>query len=150
MNRADRLEPVQKIVDETERRLAEHLVASEQLVTACDAKLAELQSYLADYVSGFAVRGGRGMGAATLRDYQAFMARLREAIRQQSEIVHRAKMDRDQQRSRWQEAAKRAKALSHVIDRWNQEESKSAERKEQRDSDERSQRLRVLHAEAGA
>ena len=147
MKRSDRLEPVQKVVDDTERRLAEHFAASERLVAACESKLAELQTYLADYVSGFATRGGRGMGVAALRDYQAFIARLREAIKQQADIVERARSDRDVQCGRWQEAAKRARALGHVIDQWQVEERKVADRKEQRDSDERAQRLHTAVAE---
>jgi flagellar FliJ protein len=140
MKRADRLEPVQRIVDDTERRLAEHFAASERLVANCEAKLAELERYHADYVQGFAQRAIGGIGAASLRDYQAFMARLQEAIRQQTEIAERAKTDRDVQRERWQEAAQRAKALGNVIERWQAEERTVIERREQSESDERAQR----------
>jgi len=139
MNRADRLEPVQRIVDDTERRLAEHFAASERLVVNCEAKLAELERYHTDYVQGFAQRAGGGIGAASLRDYQAFLARLQEAIRQQTEIVERAKSDRDLQRQRWQQAAQRAKALGNVVERWQAEERNINDRREQRESDERAQ-----------
>jgi len=142
MKRADRLEPVQKIIDETERRLAEHFAAAERLVTACEQKLNELSGYRDDYTQGFAQRAGAGMGARELLDYQAFLVRLNEAITQQAQIVARAQLDRDAQRKRWQEAAQRSKALGHVIENWALEERRSVDKREQRDSDERGQRTR--------
>jgi len=142
MRRSDRLEPVQKVVDDTERRLAEHFAASEKLLNGCEQKLSELTGYRDDYTKGFAQRAGKGMGARELVDYQAFMSRLNEAIMQQSEVVDRARADRDAQRKRWQEAAQRSKALGHVIENWEQQEQREVARREQIESDERAQRPR--------
>jgi flagellar FliJ protein len=80
------------------------------------------------------------MSSAELRDYQVFLARLAEAVRQQALVVERAKVERDAQRAQWQQAAQRSKAVEHVIENWRAEDRKIAERKEQRDSDERAQR----------
>jgi len=143
MRRADRLEPVQKIVDDTERRLAEHFAAAERLVTACEQKLNELSGYRDDYTKGFANRARGGMGARELMDYQAFMSRLNDAIKQQAQVVERARADRDLQRKHWQEAAKRAKALNVVVDNWTKEEQRAQAKKEQREMDERAQRVRT-------
>lgn len=144
MKRADRLEPVQKIVDDTERRLAEHFAAAERLLNASEHKLQELTGYRDDYTTGFARRAGGGMGARELVDYQAFMVRLNDAIKQQSQMVQRARGDCELQRKRWQEAAQRAKALGHVIETWQHEELRAADRRDQRDTDERAQRRRVM------
>ncbi len=143
MRRSDRLEPVQKVVDDTERRLAEHLAASERLLNGCEQKLNELIGYRDDYTKGFAIRAGQGMGARELADYQAFMSKLNEAIAQQSDIVDRARIDRDAQRKLWQEAAQRSKALTHVIDNWDQQEQRELSRREQVESDQRAQRPRM-------
>lgn len=142
MRRADRLEPVQKIVDDTERRLAEHFAAAERLVAACEQKLNELCGYRDDYTKGFAQRAGGGMGARELVDYQAFMTRLNDAVKQQAQIVERAKADREVQRKHWQDAAKRAKALNVVVENWTQEERRALDKREQREIDERAQRVR--------
>ena len=144
MKRADRLQPVQKIVDDTERRLAEHLAASERLLRSCEHKLGELTGYRDDYTHGFARRAAGGMGARELVDYQAFMAKLNEAISHQDKVTQQARQERDLQRKRWQDAARRAKALGHVIHHWQQEERQAGERREQRESDERAQRRRVV------
>jgi flagellar protein FliJ len=143
MKRADRLEPVQKIMDDTERRLAEHYAAAERLLKSSEKKLQELSGYRDDYTAGFARRAGGGMGARELVDYQAFMARLGEAIKHQSTVAQRARADCDVQRKRWQEAAQRAKALGHVMETWQREELRAADRRDQRESDERGQRRRV-------
>ncbi len=140
MKRVDRLEPVQKVVDDTERRLAEHCASAERLLQVSEQKLTELQSYRDDYTEGFARRAGDGMGARDLVDYQAFMTRLNDAIKQQAQVVQRARSESEVQRRRWQEAAQRAKALGNVITRWQQEELRAADQREQRDSDERGQR----------
>jgi flagellar FliJ protein len=75
-----------------------------------------------------------------LRDYQAFLARLNEAIRQQHAVVQRARSERDAERVRWQEMARKAKALDHVVEQWNLEEQRARDRREQLETDERAQR----------
>lgn len=143
MKRAARLEPVHKVVEDAERRLAGEVAVAERLLTGCERKLNELTVYRDDYTQGFARRAGGGMGARELVDYQAFMTRLNSAIEQQSLVVQRARADREVQQKRWQEAAQRVKALGHVIERWQQEALRAADKREQRETDERAQRRRL-------
>jgi flagellar protein FliJ len=140
MTRAKRLQPVQNLVDDTERRLAVSLVAFERRVAETETKLQELERYRAEYERQFSQRAGKGIGATDLRDYQAFLGRLAEAIRQQQAIVQRAHAERDGERQKWQDAAKRSKALGHVVEKWQTEERQTSDRREQRESDERAQR----------
>lgn len=140
MKRAKRLEPVQHIVDEAQQRLAQSAAAFEKRMLEAEAKLAELQRYKAEYEQGFAQRAERGIGATELRDYQAFLAKLAEAIKQQQGLVNRARAEHEAERLKWQEALKRSKALGHVVERWRAEERHATERREQRESDERAQR----------
>lgn len=140
MTRAKRMKPVQNLFEDTEKRLALGLATVERKVTDAETKLQELERYRSDYEDQFKQRAGRGIGATDLRDYQAFLARLVEAIRQQQAVVRRAQSDRDAERLRWQEAAKRAKALGHVVDKWQSEERRALDRREQNESDERAQR----------
>lgn len=142
MSRAQRLQPVQRVVDEKERKFAEDLAAAERNLAAAQHKLEELESYRMDYARGFSQRAGAGMGARDLHDYQAFMMRLQQAIEQQSENVQRAERERDAQLKRWQEAARHCKAVSHVIEHWQDEERRHKDRREQHESDERAQRRR--------
>jgi flagellar FliJ protein len=140
MTRAKRMKPVQNLYDDTERRLALGLAGIERRVAEAEAKLHELERYRTEYDKQFAQRAGGGIGVTALRDYQAFLSRLAEAIKQQQAVVKRAESERDAERLRWQEAAKRAKALGHVVEQWQTEERRASDRREQRESDERAQR----------
>jgi flagellar protein FliJ len=140
MKRAQRLEMVQNVVDDQERRRAEALALSERRVAESEAKMAELQSYLDSYLRGFAERAVSGIDAVMARDYQAFLARLEEAVRQQNQIVTRARAQRDGERQNWQGAAQRAEAVGQMVKRFRTEEERAADRREQVESDERSQR----------
>lgn len=142
MSRAKRLQPVQDLVDDAEKRLAQSVAGFERRVSEAEAKLVELERYRGEYERQFSVRAAQGIGVTDLRDYQAFLARLGDAIRQQNGVVQRARHERDAERLRWQDVAKRAKALDHVVGQWQAEERRTLDRREQRDSDERAQRSR--------
>ena len=140
MKRFERLRMVERAIDDIERRRAESLAASERHLNACTAKLAELEAYHGAYTRQFNERAEAGMGGAGLRDYQAFLARLAEAIRQQNTIVMRARSERDAERVSWQNAAQRAEAVGRLVNRWKNEEQRLGNLSEQRESDERAQR----------
>ncbi len=147
MKRAERLEPVKKIVDENERRLAEKVAGAERVLVSAEQKLQELVLYRGDYTNGLISRAGAGMGARELVDYQAFLVRLDAAINQQSKVVHQLRSERDAQRQLWMEAAQRARSMGHVIEGWQLEEQRLMARREQRETDERAQRRRVARHE---
>jgi len=143
MKRSQRMEMVQKVVDDLERRRAQALALSERRVTESEAKLAELETYRAGYVRDFNARAGTGMTAATARDYQVFLARLAEALRQQDQAVTRARAQRDAERDSWQGAAQRADAIGQMAKVWSAEDRRALERYEQKETDEFSQRPRA-------
>jgi flagellar protein FliJ len=140
MKRAQRLQMVQNVVDDQERKRAEALALSEKRVRESESKLQELENYHLSYVRGFALRAQRGIDAAMARDYQAFLARLEEAISQQTQIVVRTRAQRDGELQTWQGAAQRAEVVGHMVKRFQSEEERAADRREQSESDERSQR----------
>jgi len=147
MSRARRMQPVQRVMDAGERAQAEKLAASETRVADSERKLQELEQYRADYQRAYTDRVTAGMGSASLRDYQLFLARLAEAVRQQTQTVAMTRADRDREMMRWQDAARRAKAIDHVVENWQAEDRRDADRREQRDSDERAQRRKTPSAE---
>ncbi len=140
MTRASRLQPVQDLMEDAERKLARSVVGFEQRLNEAERKLLELENYRGEYQRQFTERVSLGIGVMDLRDYQAFLARLSEAIRQQGALVQRACAERDAERQRWYEAVKRAKAIDHVVDRWQVEERRANDRREQIEIDERAQR----------
>ncbi len=141
MKRVERLAMVKKVVDDFERRKAESLAVSERRVTESENKLAELEAYRDSYVRDFAVRAQQGMSGAAARDYQAFLARLDDALHQQHQTVVGTRAQRDSELQNWQDAAQRAEAIGTTVKRWQSEERHALERREQHESDERSQRI---------
>jgi len=141
MKRIERLEMVKKVVDDFERRKAEALAVSERRVTESEKKLAELEMYRDGYVREFALRAQQGMSGAAARDFQAFLARLDDALRQQHHNVIGTRAQRDSELQNWQDAAQRAEAIGTTVKRWQIEERHELERREQHESDERSQRI---------
>lgn len=141
MKRVQRMELVKKVADDFERRKAEALAACERRVAESEKKLADLEAYRAGYVQDFAARAKAGIDGAAARDYQVFLGRLDEALRQQQQQVAGTRARRDSERQSWQDAAQRAEAIGHTVKRWQSEEQYALDRREQRDSDERSQRI---------
>ncbi len=145
MRASKQLELVQRVMDEQERRRAEGLAARERRVAESEAKLAELERYHSSYSSDFARNAERGMNGARLREFQSFLLRLAEALRQQIEVVDRAKAERDTELAGWRKAAQRSEMVDHVVKRRKAVEQRGAERQEQRESDERSLRKHHRH-----
>jgi flagellar FliJ protein len=140
MKRSERMQTVERVVSDVEKKRAEALAARERHVTECENKLTELESYQKSYADQFQTRAGAGIGAVGLRDFQTFMVRLGEAVKQQAQLVVKAKADRDAERKVWQHAAQRADAVGNLVERWQKDEQRVADKHEQRESDERSQR----------
>ena len=139
MKRAERLQMVQRVVDDQERRRAETLAGSERRLRESETKLAELQNYYAGYVREFAARAESGMDGGMARDYQAFLSRLDEALRQQAQAVVRARAQRDGELQIWQGAAQRAEGVGQMVRRFLLEDARALDRVEQFESDERAQ-----------
>lgn len=141
MKRSERMQTVERVVSDAEKKRAEALAARERHVTECEQKLQELESYQKSYAQQFQARAGAGIGAAGLRDFQTFMLRLGEAVKQQTQLVEKAKADRDAERKVWQHAAQRAEAVGGLVERWQKEEQRQQDQQDQRDTDERAQRI---------
>lgn len=140
MKRSERMQTVERVVSDVERKKAEALAARERHVTECENKLLELEAYQKSYAEQFHTRAGKGIGAIGLRDFQTFMIRLGDAVKQQAQLVVKAKADRDAERLVWQHAAQRAEAVGGLVERWQKDEQRQADKVDQRDSDERAQR----------
>ena len=131
---------VQRVTDEKQRQYAQRLAQSRARVTQHEAKLRELQGYHAGYLRDFGARAASGIGGAGLREFQAFLARLSEAIRQQEELLHKARAECDAEHSHWQGAAQRSQIMDKVVESHVARDHKARDRRDQRESDDRGQR----------
>jgi flagellar protein FliJ len=148
MKKTERIGMVRRVVETQERRKAEALAACEKNVLAAQAKLDELEAYRAAYVQEFARRAGCGISGAGMREYQVFLSRLDEALRQQTQILAQAHLQRGAELESWRNAARRATAVGNLATHWQAEERRAFDKLEQKDTDERSQQLWSLRSTA--
>lgn len=136
MTRAERMAPVQRVFGEAERDRARELGDAQRRLAEAEARLAELRSYQAEYIGSFRQRARDGQPVMALRDFQVFLARLEEALRQQERAVTAAREQAAGCRRTWQGAARQVQAMESVVDRWQAVESRAGTRREQKESDE--------------
>jgi len=139
MKRSERLDVVQQATARTERERAERVGAAERHLVEMQQKLAALEKYRSEYEAGFKSRAGAGLDVVGMRDFQTFLAKLGEAMAQQRELVTSAQKVLDAERSQWREAAQRAHVVETLAERWQTEESRAENRRDQIESDDLSQ-----------
>jgi flagellar FliJ protein len=141
MKRSERLDVVQQAAARTERERAERVGAAERHLAEMQQKLTALEKYRGEYEAGFATRAGGGLDVIGMRDFQTFLARLGEALTQQREIVAQARKALDAERAHWREAAQRQHVVETLAERWQGEETRAANRRDQNESYELSRQL---------
>jgi flagellar protein FliJ len=140
MTRVDRLEVVQQVADRNERERAERLAEAERNAIEAEQKLVALERYRNEYEEQLATRGAAGVEVSGVREFQAFLARLGEALVAQRQVLSAARATRDQMLNSWREAAQRAQVVQTLADRWQDQERRDEDRRDQRESDELAQR----------
>lgn len=141
MKRAKRLEPVSEMAEEAERECAQRVAAVNKRLADAEKRCTDLKRYVEEYRVMFQQRAKVGMSVAGLRDYQIFIARLNEAVKQQDNVVAQVRNDCERERKRWIDAAARKRAVDKVIDKARAEDQRSEDRALQKDTDERAQRI---------
>jgi flagellar protein FliJ len=127
-----------------EQRLALALADCKRQVQEGEAKLAELERYLAVYRREFQERVRVGMNAARVRTYQVFLARLEQAVTEQRELLARARAQESEELLKWRGAARRSAALDRLLERHHQAAQRRITQLEQASSDAHTQRSWVL------
>ena len=141
MKRSARLDIVQQAAARTEKERAERVALAEKHLAEMQQKLAALEKYRSEYEAGFATRAGAGLGAVGVRDFQTFLARLGEALNQQRDLVAAARRALDAERDNWREAAQRTHVVETLVEKWQGEETRAANRRDQNMSDELAMQL---------
>jgi len=149
MSSTRRLQLVQRVTDEKKKRHAQRLAQSRGRVAQCEAKLTELRSYHAGYLRDFDKRASSGIGGAGIREFHAFLAKLAEAIRQQEELLNKARVDSESEQASWQGAAQRSQIMGKVVERHAAKDLKDKDQRDQRESDDRGQRRATGRLDSG-
>ena len=140
MSPSKRFKPVLRVAESHERNAACQLGDSQRYMQEQEAKLEELRQYHDEYIERFNTASRNGINAAQLREYQAFLAKLDLAIKEQEAIVLAGDKNRTVKKEAWQQKHIRSKVLDKVMQRYQDEEKRTQEKREQKEADEKSQR----------
>jgi flagellar FliJ protein len=135
MSRADRMKPVEDLVNNRERDAGRALAEARSRLSEQEGQLAQLQRYRDDYLAG----GETGLGttdAVRLSNRNAFLGRLSEAIQEQSGRVEAARRDAEKRAEEWRASRVESAAVERGVDRLREQERLAADRREQSEQDE--------------
>lgn len=140
MTKSDRLKPVIKVAENRERAAAKVLGEAQKIAQQRKKRLDELTAYRSDYCARFNSPQHAARPAAMVADFRIFLLRLDEAIVQQQKLMDASLRDVEEKKQRWLAERTKTKALDKVFTRLRVQERLHAERKEQKETDERAQR----------
>jgi flagellar FliJ protein len=142
MSRSERLEPIADLQRDKETQATRVLGESQRRYLAQERRLADLEQFQREYQQRFQALGSEGAAIERFREYRQFNDKLNVAIQQQKRLLEECRRDLEQQNHYWSEVSSKRRALEKVIDRFRLEEVTRSQRREQRDSDDRAQRMR--------
>jgi flagellar FliJ protein len=137
-----RFKPIQRIASDKERKAAAALGDSLRSRQEAEQRLDELQRYHAEYMERYRDTVAAGATAATFRDYQVFLDKLEQAIREQQRVVEQAAAQCARSKDEWRDRHAHTKAMDNAVDRMRQRERQADDKREQNAQDDRNQRKR--------
>ncbi|MDH4275066.1 MAG: flagellar export protein FliJ [Gammaproteobacteria bacterium] len=140
MKRSKRLTIVSKVMRDREDKVAQILQKAQGAMLLQLRRLEQLEEYRLEYEQRFLAAGGQGVEAQKLLDFRAFMESLGQAIGRQKQIVERHKADYEARKRQWLAAHSKSDAVAGVVASAKHVEEAAAERKNQRDIDDRAAR----------
>lgn len=138
--RVEQLDVVQQVATRNERERAERLASAERDAIEAEQKLVALERYRNEYETQLASKGAAGTDISGVREFQAFLARLGDALVAQRHVLAQARAARDEMLGAWRQAAQKAKVVETLAERWQDEARRDEDRRTQRESDELAQR----------
>lgn len=109
-------------------------------------KLDALQQYRRDYQMKFQEAAQQGMEPTDLRNFQDFIDRLDQAIRQQQQVIEKAKTNVQTGRHELMDSTRKMRSFDTLANRHVESEMKVEAKKEQRLQDEQTGRFAAQHA----
>ncbi len=135
MTRSERMEPIKSLADDREREAARRMEVARRALDDAERQLVQLRQYRAEYAERITQSGAPDV--VRLQNYQAFLSRLGDAITQQEQVVKEALRALAGATEGWQEKRIEAASLGRAVDKIAIGERMVADRRAQRESDER-------------
>jgi flagellar protein FliJ len=141
MTRSKRMQPVAHVAHNRQQDAARQMGERQRQLDEHVNRLDELNSYRSEYTRRFEA-GSDAMTGMNVRDYRLFLSRLNQAIEEQARRVEHARNELEQSRGQWTASRVHSDAINKVVDRFEKDERRQAERREQARNDEFGQRRR--------
>ncbi|MBV8634627.1 MAG: flagellar export protein FliJ [Burkholderiaceae bacterium] len=126
--------------DEAAKRLGNAIRATDR----AEKKLELLQKYRDEYSSRFEAKMAQGVSPMGYRNFQAFIAKLDEAIAGQQQVVNDAEQGVVRERGAWQDSERKRMSYDTLATRQLQQELKQENRRDQKLNDEYAARAGML------
>lgn len=140
--KSSRFQTVVRYTESKEDEAAKQLAESQKNLVDQQSRLESLTQFKDEYAQGFTRSGQQGMRASQLRDYQAFMTKLQNAVDQQQRMVEIAVENLESKRKQWLHTRNETRKANTLLDRYLLQEQRLQDKLEQKDSDERGQRMK--------
>lgn len=138
--KSQRFNSVVKYTESKEEQAAQKLAASQHNLQDQQQRLQSLQQFHDEYAERFTLVGQQGMQAAQVRDYHAFIAKLKGAVEQQQRMVAIAEGNVAEKKFAWIKTRTETQKANIILQRYVSLEQRQADKIEQKDSDEHAQR----------
>lgn len=130
------IELAEKETDEAAKRLGAAIRAAEDT----EKKLALLTEYRNEYAARCQNGMMAGINAMSFRNFQAFLAKMDNAVQGQSEIVRHAQRRVEELRALWQQSERKRMSYNTLSDRAQKREQKKEAKQDQKMNDEHAAR----------
>lgn len=133
MKKTKRAQLLVDIAKRKEEVIAKQLVGDRAKVEQDKSKLEELKEYAGQYESE---RNLLGLSAYLTTNYQHFVDRVQQAIKQQEAAIGRSQQQADMTMRQWVEAKTNTKSMDWLKNKYHTQELLVEDKREQRQSDE--------------
>ncbi|EAR20654.1 flagellar export protein FliJ [Nitrococcus mobilis] len=140
MKRSKRMEPIHHLASARATELAQAYAAQRELLDQEGERMAQLRGFRREYEQKLTVSGGQGIDAYRLRDYNAFLARIDQAIGHQQQSLTHLAAEVEELRRTWLDQWGNARALEQLVARYRRTEQRADAVREQRLNDALAQR----------
>lgn len=135
MKRSDRMQPLQALAEDRERGAGRASGQAKSVLEGRERQLEQLRAYLADYQTAQAPGTG-AIDPMRLQNYHAFLARLKDAIRQQEQLVTVARAEYERTLETWRERRVESASMGKAVERMRAGEAVDQARRDQAEMDE--------------
>jgi len=142
MTKSQRMKPLKRLADNREQEAARALAKAERALREAEKTLSDIESYRGEYNVRWRETAAQaaGLPARALREYQAFLDRLDQAMGQQRGRIELCRKDFEFRRQAWIATRRKTQTFDKAIERFQHQERRVEDKREQGDTDERGQR----------